>query len=66
MYIYKYIYIYIYIYMYMHVYVCVYIIIIITTKIYTAHMPDGKINRQIESEMHKKVGLMNVKTKVRC
>ena len=29
-------------------------------------MPDGKINRQIESEAHKKVELMNVKTKVRC
>ena len=28
------------------------IIIVITTKIYIAHMPNGKINRQIESEAH--------------
>ena len=36
------------------------IIIIIFTKIYIAHMPAGKINRQIESEGHKKVDLTNV------
>ena len=37
-----------------------FIIIIIITKIYIAHMPDGKINLQIESEAHKKVNLTNV------
>ena len=31
-----------------------YINIIIIIKIYIAHMPDCKINRQIESEAHKK------------
>ena len=31
------------------------IIIIITTKICIAHVQDGKINRQIESEPHKTV-----------
>ena len=36
------------------------IIIIIITKIYIAHMPDSIINRQIESEAHKKVDLTNV------
>ena len=36
------------------------IIIIIITKIYIAHLPDGKINRQIESEAHKKVDIRNV------
>ena len=36
------------------------IIIIIITKVYIAHMPDGQINRQIESEAHKKVDLTNV------
>ena len=38
----------------------------IITKIYIAQMQDGKINRQIESEAHKKVDLTIVKTKVRC
>ena len=33
--------------------------IIIITKVYIEHMPDGKINRQIESEVHKKVDLTN-------
>ena len=32
----------------------------IITTIYIAHMQDGKINRQIESEAHKKVDLTNV------
>ena len=36
------------------------IIIIIIIKIYIAHMQDGKINRQIESEVHKIVDLTNV------
>ena len=36
------------------------IIIIITTKIDISIMPDGKINRQIKSEAHKKVDLTNV------
>ena len=36
------------------------IIIIIITKIYIAHMSNGKINRQIESEAHKKVDVTNV------
>ena len=36
------------------------IIIIIITKIYIAHIPDGKINRQIESEAHKRDDLTNV------
>ena len=40
--------------------VIIIIIIIITTKIYIVHMPDGKINRQIESEAHTKVDLTNV------
>ena len=31
-----------------------------STKIDIAHMPDGKINRQIESEAHIKVDLTNV------
>ena len=38
--------------------------IIIITKIYIAHMPEDKINRQIEqieSEAHKKVDITNVK-----
>ena len=37
-----------------------FIIIIIITKIYIEHMPDGKINRQIESEAHKQVDPTNV------
>ena len=36
------------------------IIIIITTKIYIAHTPDSKINRQNESEAHKKVDITKV------
>ena len=32
----------------------------IITKMYIAHMPDSKINRQTESEAPKKVDLMNV------
>ena len=36
------------------------IIIIIITKIYIAHMPDRKINHQIESEAHKKVDITNI------
>ena len=36
------------------------IIIIIITKIYIAHITDGKINHQIESEAHKKVDLTNI------
>ena len=36
------------------------IIIIIITKIYIAHMQDGEINRQVESETHNKVDLTNV------
>ena len=36
------------------------IIIIIITKIYIAHMPDGKINRQIKSEANKKLDLTKV------
>ena len=39
---------------------CIIIIIIIITKIYIANMPDGKINRQIESETHIKLDLTNV------
>ena len=35
-------------------------IIIIITNIYIVHMPDGKINRQIESEAHKKVDITHV------
>ena len=31
-----------------------------TTKIYKACRPDGKINHQIESEVHKRVDLTNV------
>ena len=37
-----------------------FVIIVIITKIYVAHMPDGKINRQIESEVHKNVDLTTV------
>ena len=37
------------------------IIIIIITKMYIAHMSDGKINRQIKSEANKKVDITNVK-----
>ena len=36
------------------------IVIIINIKIYIAHMPVGKINRQINSEAHKKFDLTNV------
>ena len=34
--------------------------LLLFTKIYIAHMPAGKINRQIELESHKKVDLTNV------
>ena len=54
------VYIYIYIYIYYDIYIYIYIYIYIITKIYIAHMQDGKINRQIESEMHKKVDLSNI------
>ena len=36
------------------------IIIIIITKIYIAHMPDGKINSQMESEAQNWIGGANV------
>ena len=36
------------------------IIITIITKNYIAHIQEGKINRQIESDAHKKVDLTNV------
>ena len=45
--------------------IIIFITKIIITKIYVAHMPDGKINRTIESETHKNVDLTNVKTKIR-
>ena len=35
-------------------------IIIIITKNYIAHMQDGTLNHQIESDVHKKVYLTNV------
>ena len=48
-------------YYYYYYYYFYYIIIIVTiTTIYIANMPEGKINRQIESEAHKKVDLTNV------
>ena len=40
--------------------VIIIIIIIIIITIYIAHMPESKINRQIESEAHKKVDITNV------
>ena len=42
--------------------VCVFVCVclVVTTNIYIAHMPDGKINLQIESEAYKKVDITNV------
>ena len=40
-------------------------VLFIITKIYIAHMPDSKINRQTESEAHKKLISRTFKIKVR-
>ena len=51
---------------FLHTQTIIIIFIIIFTKIYIAHIQDSKINRQIESESHKKVISRIFKIKVRC
>ena len=48
-----------YYYCYYYYYYCYYLLLLLL-KFYITNMQDGKINRQIESEVHKKVDLTNV------